>query len=35
MADATVECNVGDPLAPTSTECGVNASVYDPATFTV
>lgn len=29
-ADPTPECNIPDPLASTSTECGVNASVFDP-----
>ncbi len=28
-ADPTPECNIPDPLAPTSTECGVNSSVFD------
>ena len=30
-ADPTAECNIPDPLAPTSTECGVNSSVFDVA----
>ena len=29
QADATVECNTPHPLAPTSTECGVNSTTED------